>query len=118
MARKKRHTSAEIAAKLQQARELAAQGKLQPEIARAIGVSVMTFHRWRKLSHDQTQPIAGPTAVATARSWSTNEGANRIAQLKLENARLRRLVTDLMLEKMQLEEVYPDNQFVRRSFKR
>jgi hypothetical protein len=116
MAKKRRHTSAEIAAKLQQARELAAQGKLQPEIARAIGVSVMTFHRWRKLSHDQ--PIADLTAVATARNVSTNEGANRIAQLKLENARLRRLVTDLMLEKMQLEEVYPDNQFVRRSFKR
>jgi hypothetical protein len=29
---------------------------------------------------------------------------DRIAQLQLENSRLRRLVTDLLLEKMKLEE--------------
>jgi DNA invertase Pin-like site-specific DNA recombinase len=44
------HPKAEIAAKLAQADDLATQGKLQSEIARALGVSVMTLHRWRKLS--------------------------------------------------------------------
>jgi transposase-like protein len=29
---------------------LATQGKLQSEIARTLGVSVMTLHRWRKMS--------------------------------------------------------------------
>jgi hypothetical protein len=31
-------------------------------------------------------------------------GGDRIAELQLENSRLRRLVTDLLLEKIKLEE--------------
>jgi len=42
MARKKRHSRVEIASKLAQANDLATQGKLQGEIARTLGVSVMT----------------------------------------------------------------------------
>jgi putative transposase len=48
MAKKKRHSRVEIATKLAQANDLATQGKLQSEIARTLGVSVMTLHRWRK----------------------------------------------------------------------
>jgi hypothetical protein len=48
MAKKKRHSRVEIASKLAQANDLATQGKLQTEIARTLGVSVMTLHRWRK----------------------------------------------------------------------
>ena len=48
MAKKKRHSRVEIASKLAQANDLATQGKLQSEIARTLGVSVMTLHRWRK----------------------------------------------------------------------
>jgi putative transposase len=48
MANKKRHSRMEIASKLTQANDLATQGKLQSEIARTLGVSVMTLHRWRK----------------------------------------------------------------------
>ncbi|WP_461369477.1 helix-turn-helix domain-containing protein [Candidatus Darwinibacter acetoxidans] len=44
----KRHTSDEIAAKLRQADDLAALGHGQRQIARALGVSTMTYHRWRK----------------------------------------------------------------------
>ena len=47
--KKRKHPKAEIITKLAQADDLAAQGKLQSEIARALGVSVMTLHRWRKL---------------------------------------------------------------------
>ena len=48
MARQKRHSKVEIATKLAQADDLARQGKPQSEIARTLGVSVMTLHRWRK----------------------------------------------------------------------
>src|SRR5215813_8343187 len=50
MAKRKRHSRAEIASKLAQANDLATQGKLQSAIARTLGVSVMTLHRWRKAS--------------------------------------------------------------------
>ena len=84
--------------KLAQANELATQGKLQGEIARTLDVSVMTLHRWRKAApgpqpaHEVGQPD-GPRGQR-----------DRIAELQLENSRLRRLVTDLLLEKIRLEE--------------
>jgi hypothetical protein len=89
MAKKKRHSRVEIATKLAQANDLAAQGKLQSEIARMLGVSVMTLHRWR--THEASQPDLG-------------DAGDEIAELELENSRLRRLVTDLLLEKIKLEE--------------
>ena len=102
MAKKKRHSRVEIASKLAQANDLATQGKLQSEIARALGVSVMTLHRWRKAS-----PRPQPAFVAIHEAGQLNrlrgEG-DRIAELQLENLRLRRLVTDLLLEKIRLEE--------------
>jgi transposase len=48
MAQKKRYSRVEIATKLAQANDLVTRGKLQSEIARTLGVSVMTLHRWRK----------------------------------------------------------------------
>jgi transposase-like protein len=58
MAKKKRHSRAEIATKLAQANELVTQGKLQSEVARTLGVSVMTLHRWRKVqpAYEASQP--------------------------------------------------------------
>ena len=46
----KRHASGEIAAKLAQANELVAKGKTQREISKVLGVSIMTYHRWKKMS--------------------------------------------------------------------
>jgi len=86
MAQKKRHSRVEIATKLAQANDLATQGKLQSEIAHTLGVSVMTLHRWRK-APPEPQPAD-----------------HRIAKLQVENSRLRRLVTDLLLEKIKVEE--------------
>src|SRR6516225_291211 len=102
MAKKKRHSRAEIATKLAQANDLAARGKLQSEIARTLGVSVMTLHRWRK-----APPGPQPALVATAEAREPDRirlADDRIAELQLENSRLRRLVTDLLLEKVKLEE--------------
>ena len=59
MAKQKRHSRAEIATKLAQANDLARQGKVQSEIARTLGVSVMTLHRWRK-AQPGPQPAAEP----------------------------------------------------------
>jgi putative transposase len=102
MAKKKKHSRAEIATKLAQANDLATQGKIQSEIARTLGVSVMTLHRWRK-----APPRPQPTLATThevSRSDRTRGSGDRIAELQLENSRLRRLVTDLLLEKVKLDE--------------
>ena len=98
MAKKKRHSRAEIATNLAQANDLAIRGRLQSEIARTLGVSVMTLHRWRKA------PPGAQPAHETGESGQTRGGGDRIAELQLENSRLRRLVTDLLLEKIRLEE--------------
>src|SRR5262244_1467531 len=100
---KRKHSRLEIATKLAQANELATRGKLQSEIARTLGVSVMTLHRWRK-APPRPQPAleAAPEAGEPDRTRGADD---RIADLQLENSRLRRLVTDLLLEKVKLEEV-------------
>jgi len=72
------------------------------EIARTLSVSVMTLHRWRK-----APPGPRPALVATheaGQPYRMRSGGDRIAELQLENSRLRRLVTDLLLEKIKLEE--------------
>ena len=102
MAKKKRHSKVEIASKLAQAHDLATQGKLQSDIARTLGVSVMTLHWWRKAPPGpQSEFVA--IQEAGQPDWRRG-GGDRIAELQLENSRLRRLVTDLLLEKIKLEE--------------
>jgi putative transposase len=98
MARNKKHSRADIETKLAQANDLATQGKLQSDIARTLGVSVMTLHRWRKA------PPGPKAALVAIYPDRTRGGGDRIAELQLENSRLRRLVTDLLLEKIKLEE--------------
>jgi putative transposase len=96
MANKKGRSRVEIATKLAQANKLAAQGNSKNEIARTLGVSVTTLHRWRKAPPGSQPASRGPDR--------TRDVDDRIAELRLENARLRRLITDLLLEKVKLEE--------------
>jgi transposase-like protein len=97
--RRRHHSPDEISAKLERAAQLARAGKLQSEIAQSLGISVMTLHRWRKPGQStQTRP---PIDLG----YSAAEGA-RLAELQLENSRLRRLVADLLLEKVRLEEEF------------
>jgi putative transposase len=105
MAEKKRHSRAEISAKLQQANALLAQGKRQKDVASALGISVMTFHRWRKAQteHGESKSIALSHA-GELESVPEQDTRERIAELQLENSRLRRLVTDFLLEKIKLQE--------------
>jgi len=100
MVRPKRHSRVEVAKKLAQANGLARQGKLQSEIARTL--SVVTLHRWRKA---QPGPQRGFVALHGAgQPDRTPGGGGQIAELQLENSWLRRLVTDILLEKIKFEE--------------
>ena len=100
------HSATEIRAKLDQARLLSAQGKQQREIARTLGISVMTLHRWRKsfATGEANEPVADPAPAAANQSTPPSGAGNRIAELELENAQLRRLITDMLLEKVKLDE--------------
>jgi hypothetical protein len=102
IAKKKRHSRVEIATKLAQATDLATQGRSQREIAHMLGVSVMTLHRWRKVPPGPQTAFA---AIHEAGQLNRLRGdGDRITELQLENLRLRRLVADLLLEKVKLEE--------------
>src|ERR1700691_1285684 len=101
---KKRHSVAEITAKLREAESLVAQGRRQQEVASALGISVMTFHRWRKAYGQGSEHRSQPEAAVSAGLNEQELRQQRMAELQLENSRLRRLVTDLLLEKIKLEE--------------
>jgi len=104
----KRHSADEIASKLRQAEELIASGRSQAQACKALGVSVMTYHRWRKShpSHDHDGLIAAEASALAADppDPGTKADQERIDELRLENDRLRRIVTDLLLEKVKIEE--------------
>ena len=77
----------EIVAKLRQFEVLTAQGKSIAEAARLIGVSEQTYYRWR----------------AEFGSMKSDR-VKRLKALELENTRLRRVVSDLTLDKLILTE--------------
>lgn len=99
----KRHASEEIAAKLAQANELAAKGKTRSEIAKALGVSIMTYHRWKMSTKAATESGEG-TRRDNPEPAGSADTDGRVKQLELENSRLRQLFTDAVLEKLKLEE--------------
>lgn len=82
--KRKRFTEAQIAFALRQAES----GTPVAEIIRKMGISEMTFYRWKK-------KYAG-LGVAEVR---------RLKQLEDENRRLKRLVADLTLDKQMLQDV-------------
>jgi transposase len=103
----KRHALGEISAKLAHANELAAKGKTQREISKALGVSIMTYHRWKKMlnaSDGSDENGARGEAIAQAQTVSDASSTEIIKRLELENSQLRRLVTDMLLDKLKLEE--------------
>ena len=116
MIERKRHSQADIVSKLAEADAMIAQGKGQREVARVLGISIMTFHRWRK-AYSRTPTVAPTMAPSIQPKQSSHAGKSdqypvpeahdRVAELQLENSRLRRLLTDVMLEKIKLEETDP-----------
>ena len=88
----KRYRPEEIIAKLREAEVLIGQGKKVPEAVKAIGISEVTYYRWRK--------EYGGMDVSQAK---------RLKELEQENARLRKAVSDLTLDKLILQEAARGN---------
>ena len=77
---RKRYKPEEIVAKLRQVDVLVSQGATMADAIRQIGVSEVTFYRWR-------QEFGGLKA----------DQMKRLKELELENSRLRKAVSDLTL---------------------
>ncbi len=92
MARTKAHTPEEIVAKLRQVDVLVSQGQGVADAVRPIGVTEVTYYRWR-------QEYGG----------LETEQVKRLKELETENARLRRAVADLTLDKLILREAAAGN---------
>jgi putative transposase len=90
----KRHTDDEIADKVRQVEALVGQGKTLGEATKLVGVSRQTMYRWRE----------GRNGGDGVDIDNADDASDRLRELETENARLRKLVTDLLLEKMAIEE--------------
>jgi putative transposase len=95
----KRHTPAEIGAALNQARDMTRRGQSQSAICKALDISVMTLHRWRKEFGDSSENSTNGNNLP-----GRDHTEIQIADLREENQRLRRIVADLLLEKAKVEE--------------
>ncbi|QPF94566.1 helix-turn-helix domain-containing protein [Bradyrhizobium commune] len=101
----RRHDSREISDKLAQADQLVARGKTQREISKALGVSIMTYHRWKKMvKSPESADGAGSEMTISLSAPREASSEETIKRLEVENAQLRRLVTDMLLEKLKYEE--------------
>ena len=89
------------------AHDMASQGRLHGDIAKSLGISLMTYHRWRKARGALARHAPRSMADAGRIDIGPEHEQSQIRELQLENSRLRRLVTDLLLEKVKLEERLP-----------
>jgi hypothetical protein len=65
----------------------------------------MTFHRWRRLAvSTDALPQQSDQTEESAAQTNGFKHSSQIDDLKLENQRLRRIVSDLLLEKMKVQE--------------
>jgi hypothetical protein len=84
---------------------MAARGVLHRDIAKLLGISVMTYHRWRKARGATVRSMPQLAADADrVQIQADRDKMGQIRELKIENSRLRRLVSDLLLEKLELVE--------------
>jgi putative transposase len=84
---KKTFKAEDIINKLREAEVLASQGKTVGEICKALSISDQTYYRWRK-----------------EYGGMGTEQARRMKELERENAQLRKVVADLMLDNSILKE--------------
>jgi putative transposase len=89
---RKRYKPEEIVAKLRQVDVLVSQGIGVADAILQIGVSEVTYYRWR-------QEFGG----------LKTEQVKRLKDLETENARLRRAISDLTLDKLILQEAARGN---------
>ena len=84
----KRHTAEQIIPKLRQAEADLAQGLGLAQVCQKLGISEATLHRWRNQYGGLKQ-----------------DEAKRLKELEGENARLKKLVAELALDKQMLQDV-------------
>ncbi len=89
---RKRYTPEQIIGMLREAEVLLSQGRTTGEVCRGLGISEQSYYRWRK--------EYGGLKVSQAK---------RLRELEKENARLRRAVSDLTLDKLILQEASRGN---------
>jgi len=89
---KKGFTPEQIIKKLREAEVLLSKGEKVEQVIRKLGVSDVTYYRWRK--EYGGMPV---------------EQAKRLKELENENARLKKLVADLSLDNAILKEVSRGN---------
>ena len=89
---RRRHTPEQIIRKLREAERLLGEGKTVPEVAKALGVSEQTYHRWRN-------QYGGMKA----------DDAKRLKELERENRSLKTIVADQALEVRALKEIAKGN---------
>jgi transposase-like protein len=89
---RKRYRPEEVVRKLREADVLISQGKSIAQTIKSLGVSEVTYYRWRK-------EYSGMSVVQ----------AKRLKELEKENQRLRKAVSDLTLDKQILEEAVKGN---------
>jgi transposase-like protein len=92
MAKGKKHTAEQIVSLLRQIEVAVANGKTTPIACREVGITEQTYYRWRK--------EFGGLQVDQAR---------RLKELEQENAKLKRLVSELSLEKLVLKDIASGN---------
>ena len=85
---RKRYNAEEIIHKLREADVLLSQGITVSQVCKRIGVSEQTYYRWRK-----------------AYGGMKVDQAKHLKELEAENARLKRAVADLTVDKLILKEV-------------
>ena len=88
----KRHSPEQIVRKLRQAEAKLATGNSVPEVARDLGISEATFHRWK-----------------TRYGAMNSQEAKRLKELEKENARLKKLLAEKELDIDLLKEVNRGN---------
>ena len=89
---KKRYRPEEIISKLREADVLLSQGKKVVDGIKALGITDVTYYRWRQEFGGMSVPQA-----------------KRLKELEKENERLRKAVSDLTLEKLILREAASGN---------
>ena len=88
----RRHTPEQIVRKLREADRMLNEGADIAAVARHLGVSEQTYHRWRN-------QYGGMKA----------DDAKKLKELERENSQLKRIVADLTLDNAALKEVARGN---------
>jgi transposase-like protein len=90
--KRKRHTPEQIVMHLREADRMLGEGKTVVQVCKRIGVTEVTYYRWRK-EYD----------------GATRDSVKRLKVLERENAQIERLLADQVLENRVLKDIAEGN---------